>query len=44
MQADELQQLTASLTELAEQLGDLPDNDTGPLWLAQSQYFASVNP
>ncbi len=37
MQADELQQLTASLTELAEQLGDLPDNDTGPLWLALDQ-------
>jgi glycerol kinase len=37
MHAGELQQLTASLQALAEQLGELPSDDNGPLWLALDQ-------
>ncbi len=37
MHADELQQLTASLTELAAQLGDLTQSKPGPLFLALDQ-------
>ncbi|MGD9841720.1 MAG: FGGY family carbohydrate kinase [Steroidobacteraceae bacterium] len=37
MHADELQRLTASLSELATQLGDLPHREQGPLWLALDQ-------